>query len=199
MDKEELTRNTYNSIAENWAEGHSDPDFWKEEFQVFFNLLPQGKILDLGCGSARDSRVFIEKGYGYVGVDYSSGLLNVARQKFPNTEFVEGNILDLPFNNNEFDGFWAADSLLHIPKEKMEIARNEIKRVVKQNGTGVIIVKKGIGERIEQDEDGERFFVYWQKEELENVLQSNGYKVLEVREKQMSEKTTWLIFYVQVA
>jgi len=204
MGEETITQETYNRIAEKWAREHSDVDYFRKEFEKFSQLLPRGKILDVGCGWGRDSNLFESTDYEYTGVDYSKGLLEIAKANFPQVKFVEGNILDLPFEENEFDGFWAAASLLHIPKEKIHKALAEIKRVVKKRGFGFIALKKGEGEKMvtddkrDGDEQDQRFFAYWQKDEFENVLQKAGFEVLDSIEHPASEKTTWIAFFVKI-
>jgi len=58
MNEEEVTQKTYNRIAEKWAAEHSETDYWQKEFKVFTELLPQGKVLDVGCGPGRDYQLF---------------------------------------------------------------------------------------------------------------------------------------------
>lgn len=200
-DRQELTKDTYNKIAENWAGKHNTRDFWKKEFEAFARLLPAGRVLDVGCGAGRDYQLFGENGYDYTGVDYSKNLLAVARAEWPDAKFTEADMLDLPFLDHEFDGFWAAASLLHIPKEQIGEALGELKRVVKKGGVGFISLKKGEGERVVIDEDDKgdrRFFAYWQREEFQNVLEKCGFQVLDFLEHPASEKTTWLSFFVRV-
>jgi len=196
-----LTKSTYNRIAAKWTREHNTPGFWEKEFEVFKRLLPGGKVLDVGCGPGKHSVFLQQAGYDYVGVDYSEGLLEIARSEFPNAKFIEGDILHLPFRKDQFDGFWAAASLLHIPKGDIGSALNEIKRVVKEDSIGFIALKKGDGERVvvdEEDSGDQRFFSFWQKEEFQKTLEENDFEVLEFSEHPTNRKTTWLVFFVKV-
>ncbi|MCH8987039.1 class I SAM-dependent methyltransferase [Patescibacteria group bacterium] len=195
MNEEETTQKTYNQIAEKWAAEHNDVDYFRKEFGKFSQLLSKGKILDVGCGWGRDCSLFKSTDYEYTGVDYSKGLLEIARANFPQVKFVEGNILDLPFKENEFDGFWAAASLLHIPKAKIQEALKELKRITKSGGVGFIALKKGQGEEMSKDE---RFFAYWQYDEFESVLLKAGFEVLDFIEHPESDKTIWIAFFVKI-
>ena len=38
-----------------------------------------------------------------VGLDFSAGMLEVARRDYPNLEFIEGDALKLPFDDASFD------------------------------------------------------------------------------------------------
>jgi len=102
---------------------------------------------------------------------------------------------DLDFPAGEFDGFWAAAVLLHIPKERIDEALKKIKKVVKPSGVGFISVKQGEGEKT--DEATGRWFAYYGQDEFTDVLRKNGYKVLEAGIRPTEGETTWLTFFVK--
>ena len=203
MDPELETQKTYNHIAERWAEEHNSQEYWREEFELFHQLLPRGNILDVGCGPSTYHPLFQEKGYGYTGVDYAERLVAVARSRFPHASFVVGNMYDLPFACEEFDGFWAVASLLHIPKHKIGDVLARIRGVVKKGGVGAIMLKKGMGEQMAADdnrngdEGDRRFFAYWQREEFIKPLEQAGFEVVNFLEREKSEGTTWITFFVR--
>jgi len=105
----------YDEHAEQYAEAGAGY-FDLNHIQTFAKLLPQSaKVLDAGCGAGRDSALLEEKaGLNVVGLDLSKGLLEVARHKFPDIEFIEGNLLQLPFEDTTFNGVWSNTSLLHL-------------------------------------------------------------------------------------
>lgn len=94
-----------------------------KQFETY--LSPGNKILDLGCGSGRDSRHFKMKGYDVIAVDPSEKMCESTRNIANVTVFQMG-AEDLSFQN-EFDGIWACASLIHIEKEKLH---NVITRIV---------------------------------------------------------------------
>jgi len=64
------------------------------ENQLACANLPTGNVLDLGCGTG----LFLEyrQPKGYVGIDISSGMLSVARAKFPDATFIQSDMAALP-------------------------------------------------------------------------------------------------------
>ncbi len=201
--EEEITVETYNTNAEKWATEHSSPRFWVEEMGNFNKLLPSGKILEIGSGSGRDAKELMELGYDYTGIDVSDGLLREARKVNPNAEFIKMSLYELNFPENNFEGFWSSATLLHIPKNRIDEALNNIYTVVKEDGIGFISIKKGQGERIEKDEpemEGTqtRLFTYYSDEEFRDVLKRNNFEILDFKERPTSERTTWLIYFVKV-
>ena len=98
------------------------------------------KVLDVGCGDGRWLEVLEEKGVDYVGVDNSEELIKIAKRKFsdiryPTSDFRIGDILDLPFGDDEFDVVLCIAVLHHVPsRELREKAMREMCRVLKPGG-----------------------------------------------------------------
>lgn len=109
----------------------------------------------------------------------------------------------MDYPESSFDGFWTSATLLHIPKSRIDEALRSIHRVVRPERVGFISIKKGEGEKIEVDEpqmtgERKRLFSYYSREEFREALKRNGYKVVEERIRPMSERTTRLIYFVEV-
>ena len=91
-----------------------------DQFEAY--LKPGNKILNLGCGSGRDSRYFLSKGYDVVSVDESKEMCRLA-EKYIGRGVRNITFAELDYNN-EFDAVWASASLLHISKNNLpEILR----------------------------------------------------------------------------
>jgi SAM-dependent methyltransferase len=199
-DEEETTRKTYNKKAVQWAARHTSKGFWHKEIRKLHALLPNGTLLEIGSGSGRDAKEFIALGYGYVGTDISSGLLDEARKNNPGADFREISLYDLNFTE-KFDGFWCSAVLLHIPRQRIDEALQAIRKNIKQGGLGFISIKQGVGENMETDghmQGSKRYFVYWQPEDFRVVLQTNGFEVIEASVRPLSERTRFLTYIVKV-
>jgi len=199
-EEEVQTMRTYDTIAPNWASKHSSEKFWSEEMDRFEELLPDGKVLEIGSGGGRDAKELIAKGYDYIGTDVSQGLLDEAKKTNPGATFLHQSVYDLDFPDNTFDDFWASAVLLHIPKGRIDEALGRLHSVVKNGGVGFISIKQGEGQKVEEgDMNGEhkRFFAYWQDDEFQNTLRRNNFEIIENRVRPMNERTTWLVYFVR--
>lgn len=200
--EESITLASYNIIAPQWAEAHKDPRFWQAELTTFKKYLPSGKVLEIGCGGGRDAEALAALGYEYIGTDISVGLLDVARTRNPNLAFYQQSVHELDFPNNYFDGFWCSATLLHIPRSRIDEALIKIHQVIQPAGIGFISIKHGLGEEILEEEEFEykfkRYFVYYSEDEFSEILKRNSYGILEVQDRPMSKKTTWLNFFVNL-
>ena len=206
LSPEELkTLEAYKTLGQTRNKTYANPDFWRSEFEKFNKLLPFGRVIDIGCGGGRDALLFTEAGYSYVGVDLSEEMLAGAKELVPDADFRKMDMYNLSFPADSFDGFWAAASLLHIPKRNVAKVLEQIKNVVRSGGIGFFSVKEGEDERMVKSslEGDERFFAFYQESEFLKLLQENGFEVIEhsrdMREYNPSRNlTVWLLYLVKV-
>ena len=102
-------------------------------YTAFLNSVKSGgKILDLGCGSGRDSLYFKNAGYDVTAVDGSVKLAKEA-EKLINQDVIVSKFEDLELNQ-KFDGIWACASLLHVKRENIEEIRLRVNKPLIING-----------------------------------------------------------------
>tara|TARA_Y200000002_G_scaffold382106_1_gene398051 strand:+ start:7439 stop:8083 length:645 start_codon:yes stop_codon:yes gene_type:complete len=89
------------------------------------------KILDFGCGENKYKKFFSEKNH-FIGVDIKVSGRGLEKKK-PDI-FFDG--ISLPFENSEFDIVICTEVLEHV--EDFENSLNEIHRVLKPGGKGII-------------------------------------------------------------
>lgn len=198
--EEKETIDTYNRAARQWARQRTR--HFAEFPAKLKQHLPFGKIIELGCGDGQGASEIIKEGYDYVGTDVSQALVKIAQERVPRGTFMQSSIYELPFEKETFDGFWASAVLLHIPKNRMNEAFNEIKRVCKKGAVGFISLKEGIGEKItDENFDGipaPRFFSFYQDDEFKQIVKQNELDVVDSG-KIVSNitGTTWLYYFVK--
>ncbi len=122
--------------------------------QRFVDLLsPNSQILDLGCGSGRDSRFFLDHGHQVTAVDAVTEIAEYAEKILGRTvRVMKAEELD---EEGRYDGIWACASLVHIPKSRMALIFSRILNGLKPGGIWYMSFKKGESEI--QDEK-QRFF-----------------------------------------
>ncbi len=137
----EKTRDTYDLIAKDFS-GKREK-IWEEMLFLFDDLKEGERVLDLGCGNGRWFPVFREKKVEYFGVDFSKKLVQIAKEKFPESNFLVADALNLPFPENFFDKIYSIAVLHHIPSEIFRIKfLKEAKRVLKKEGKLILTVWK---------------------------------------------------------
>lgn len=108
----------------------------------FIELLPEGAtVLDLGCGSGRDSFYLIEKGFDVTALDGSKQLCELAEIHI-GQDVLNMHFEDIDFEH-VFDGIWACASLLHIKAEDIDGIMDKIIKSLKMDGILYMSFKYG--------------------------------------------------------
>ena len=107
----------YEKNAQSYFDSTVDLDLSKI-YSRFTNLLPtDARILDAGCGSGRDIKYFLSKGYRVDAFDASKEMAQLA------TQYTGIRIINSTFDSftskEKYNGIWACASLVHISREEI--------------------------------------------------------------------------------
>lgn len=94
------------------------------------------KILDVAAGTGASSAALASCGSEVVACDLSEGMIEVGRQRHPDIEFVQGDAMSLPFEDDSFDAVTISYGLRNIPDPAL--ALREMSRVVRPGGRLVV-------------------------------------------------------------
>jgi len=185
--KNKITIDSYNKTAEEYYKIVTSFEILPE-LEEFMNLLnPNDKILDLGCGPGHHSRIFSEKNFQVTGVDLSPEMIAIAEKEVSKTIFKVMDILDLDFKNKSFEGIWASASLLHIPKKNIKSVLRKLSVILTKKGILYLSLKRGEFSKIIKDDrygGVDKFYVFYQLEEIVNILNEIGFEVIKIGEKE---------------
>lgn len=93
-------------------------------------------ILDLAAGTGTSSAALARSGATVTAADFSSGMIEVGRDKHPHIDFVEADAMDLPFTDAQFDAVTISFGLRNVAEPKKALA--EMFRVLKPGGRVVV-------------------------------------------------------------
>jgi len=143
----------YENNAASFADGTYDAEFADIQNR-FISLLPEGGyILDFGCGSGRDTKYFVSKGYMVDATDGSEKLCGIASK---NTGIEVKHMLFSDFEADaKYDGIWACSSILHLPKEELKTVFVKMMKAVRPRGYIYTSFKYGEFEGYRKD----RYFI----------------------------------------
>lgn len=111
------TLSYYNENAQQFVSTTVNVEFSSMQQKFESILPPNAKILDFGCGSGRDTKYFLDKGYDVIAIDGSQELCRLAEQL---TGVPVRNMLFQDLDEVEaYDGIWACSSILHLPKPEL--------------------------------------------------------------------------------
>ena len=198
MEEKYNTLEYYNKNAKIYCEQTLEGNM-QENYNKFLQHLPtDAYILDFGCGSGRDSKYFIEKGYRVKAIDGSIEMCKLA-SKYINQEvtcmkFEELNEL------NTYDGIWACSSILHVEKKELPNILNKMINALKVNGIIYTSFKTGEGFKIEEG----KYYNYLTKNEIIQILRNlnTNVRLIDYFEtlpstKRIAKNTIWGNFIIK--
>lgn len=134
-EKEEKVYKVFETISEGYDDANKRISFgmeqgWKKNLISLFKS--EEKILDVCCGTGDITIALKEKGCEAIGLDFSPAMLKVAKEKDSEIAWIQGNAMELPFENNSFDGATISFGLRNTPDYSKVLS--EMNRVVKPGG-----------------------------------------------------------------
>ena len=162
------TLDYYNKNSEEYFNSTLNVDM-TNTYKEFLKLVPEGgKILDLGCGSGRDSMNFMKLGYEVTAVDGSKELAKKASALL-GKEVIASTFEELELKE-KFHGIWACASLLHIKREDLKTVLNNLYNNLEDNGVFYMSFKYGEKEYVD---DKNRYFNCFTDESIISFINEN--------------------------
>lgn len=116
---------------------------WRKKVMKEMNVRPGSQALDVCCGTA-DWTIALSKAVGpngeVTGIDFSENMLKVGETKtenMSNIRLIQGDAMDLPFEDDSFDYVTIGFGLRNIPDYTKALV--EMYRVLKPGGTAVCL------------------------------------------------------------
>ena len=162
------TLNYYNTNAQDFVQGTVDVDFHITQDRFLAQLKEGASILDFGCGSGRDTKYFLERGFAVEATDGSAELCKLASAYTGIS--VKQMLFDELKAEEEYDGLWACASILHLAWADLVVVMRKMVRALK--GEGVIYTSFKYGQFTGQRNG--RFFTDLDEEGLARLLKEVG-------------------------
>ena len=167
-ESSDLTLDYYNRNAQCFTGDTLEVEFSNIQ-DSFLALLPPGSlILDFGCGSGRDSRYFLQKGYQVEACDGSEEMVKAASLNagIPVKKMLFSELDE----TDRYDGIFACASILHVSSKELPDIITRMKKAVKTGGILYISFKYGTFEGIRNG----RYFTDRTEESLQEILDEVG-------------------------
>lgn len=155
----------YDKNADQFVQGTISVDFAVTQERFLAKLSIDACILDFGCGSGRDAKYFLDKGYLVEATDGSAELCKRA------SEYTGIRVKQMLFEeideSKKYDGIWACSSILHLDKRALKDVLKKMAAALKANGVVYTSFKYG-------DFEGERngrYFTDFTLEAFEEYMQ----------------------------
>lgn len=160
------TLNYYNNNAESFIDNTFLVNM-ENLYPPFLRYVKKGDwILDVGCGSGRDSLYFKTHGYNIEAFDYSPELVQLAQEKTGLPIRLQ-SFYDLD-EHSLYDGVWACASLLHCARHRLPEVMQKLINALKIDGICYLSFKYGENDRADQG----REFTDLNEQQAQQLLKS---------------------------
>jgi len=134
---------TFDEIAPHFDITRYKP--WPESKRFISTLPKKSMVLDLGCGNGRNSIYLAKEGMNVIGLDFSRGLIKIAKNKMEWKEvlnrvnLIQGDIPSLPLQDDIVDAVLYIATLHHLPtpSERLQSLK-EVARCLKSKGRALV-------------------------------------------------------------
>ncbi len=154
----------YDEKAEKYFRGSAGMDSMANQDLFLSYVKEGGTILDLGCGSGRDSRYFRAKGYVPVPCDGSANMAKLA------SEYLDMPVKVMLFQDldeaDRYDGIFACASIMHETYEGLRELFPKLIRALKDAGILYVSFKYGT----EDGYLGKRYYTYMTEDRFAEMI-----------------------------
>ncbi|WP_137129900.1 class I SAM-dependent methyltransferase [Rhizobium sp. FY34] len=147
-EKPDTTRHFYAEKAATYAADTVDQPVSAHLRQFTAALAPQARVLELGCGSGRDSAVMLAKGLTVTPTDGTPEMAAQATASLgrPVAVLAFGDLCD----EAAYDAVWANACLLHVPRADLAGILRRIQRALVPGGLFYASYKAGTAEGLDR-------------------------------------------------
>ena len=146
--KEQYVHEVFEKISDNYDSMNSVISFkqhikWRTDTMKEMQVKKGSKALDVCCGTA-DWTIALADAIGptgeVIGLDFSQNMLNVGKEKVKDIsqiQLVQGNAMELPFEDNSFDYVTIGFGLRNVPDYEQVL--KEMKRVAPKEAVDILM------------------------------------------------------------
>lgn len=139
-----------------------------------------GPIADLGCGPGHVAAFLAAAGMAVTGYDLSGGMVEQARQRYPDLLFNQGDMRSLPLPDGSLGGISAFYSIIHLEPAELTSTFREWRRALRAGGRALVAFHIGdhvlhVDQLWDQPVDLE--FHYLQPEAIAAALSAAGFSL----------------------
>lgn len=187
----------YNKNAQAFIERTFDLDM-TYLLNKFVSRIPDGAtILDIGCGSGRDSKWFKDQGYDIYAIDGSEAFVEHTKSligdKAKLCMFDQFRPVQLYGREVRFDGLWASASLLHVAEESLINVIDNFMYYLKADGIFFLSFKKSDKNFSKDDREFTNFTIDKWMKFIEGSHFANVLEIFETKDiREGKEDETWI-------
>lgn len=111
---------------------------YEEEFDFYAQILQKYQcqsVVEIGCGTGNLAHRFAQQNFNYFGLDFSDNMLKIAQEKFPDGQFLQGDMRDFSLKKQVHSALITARSLSYmVENSEVEATFQSVYKNLKTGG-----------------------------------------------------------------
>jgi len=178
-EKKEIVRKGYDKIAREYQADRGLFKNTKELREFASHLSKNARVLDVGCGAGVPiTKFLVESGFDVTGIDFSEGMLKLARKNIPKARFIKKDMTKIDFEDNSFEGLTAFYSIFHVPRKKHFSLFKSLHRILKPKGVMLICLGPDHWEGTDEYYGVEMFWSHYSSEKSLQLVRNAGFQII---------------------
>jgi TDG/mug DNA glycosylase family protein len=185
------TRQIYETRTADYEAGRSPR--WLAEADALAARVPDGPIVDLGCGPGWYTG---HLGPHPIALDGALAMVRRTREVVPDAPGLQADLLALPFRRGSVAGGWARNTYVHLRSTDVPMALADLHRTLRPDAPIEVTFFGGDAEGrgiFEGDDFPGRWFSTWTAERLREVVLGAGFELDELEEKRNADGDELLV------
>jgi 2-polyprenyl-3-methyl-5-hydroxy-6-metoxy-1,4-benzoquinol methylase len=191
----DIVREGYNVIAGKYYQDRN-LSYNKEQIDEFMNHLPeQGVVLDIGCGGGVPVlKTVLENGFIAKGIDFSEGMLELAKKNVPEAELILGDVMKTDFEPESFDGIISTYSIIHIHRSYHPALYQKIFSWLKPGGVMMVSTARTDWEEVHDYYGVQMVWNHPAARESLQMVVNTGFEIISEKLVTTGDETAYWIF-----
>lgn len=178
---DEKTLHYYDVNAENLSQRYNSADLSNLHGLLELWLPPEGRVLEIGCGTGRDGLFMASLGCRLTAVDGSSSMVALTQKAFSKAGVKNAQALKVAFPlppghalfDERFDAVVSIAMIMHVPEREITLFAEQVSSLLKDKGLFICSFCSG-----RKNSSGEPLYVNRDPEKIKKLFADQNLKLL---------------------
>jgi 2-polyprenyl-3-methyl-5-hydroxy-6-metoxy-1,4-benzoquinol methylase len=197
MDKNTITKKTWNKYAKEYQDKFMDMDLYYDTYDLFCTLIEKknAEVFEIACGPGNITRYLLTKrpDFNILGIDLASNMIDLAKINNPEADFQLMDCREIGKVDKKYDAIMCGFCLPYLSREESEKLISDVSGLLKLNGVLYLSTMEDDNDKsgFEGSSFGgeEKMYInYHQADYLTKALKKNGFEIINLQRKEYPEQ-----------
>jgi 2-polyprenyl-3-methyl-5-hydroxy-6-metoxy-1,4-benzoquinol methylase len=197
MDKNTITKKTWNKYAKEYQDKFMDMDLYYDTYDLFCTLIEKknAEVFEIACGPGNITRYLLTKrpDFNILGIDLASNMIDLAKINNPEADFQLMDCREIGKVDKKYDAIMCGFCLPYLSREESEKLISDVSGLLKLNGVLYLSTMEDDNDKsgFEGSSFGgeEKMYInYHQADYLTKALKKNGFEIINLQRIEYPEQ-----------